>query len=246
MKKALILAVLLVCSLPLASDAQMLQGIVGASVTTSTPTIVVTTKTATGGNTSSSVSSVTATWSTALAAGESEFCTVGSYQSGETYTVTDSASNSLTAAAAQFNPAGMSSLYMQQFYITNIGGSVTSVTFHLSTATTYPAIECNSATGVKASGALDGTPCTASWATSGAVNCGSAIVTTGKDLIYCGYFGSGGNAYTLGSGFTLGAQVATNISSQYLVQSSSGSITPTMTQNNTGDGGGMQCSAYLP
>lgn len=31
MKKALILAVLLVCSLPLASDAQMLQGIVGAS-----------------------------------------------------------------------------------------------------------------------------------------------------------------------------------------------------------------------
>ena len=36
MKKALILAVLLVCSLPLASDAQMLQGIVGAFTITTT------------------------------------------------------------------------------------------------------------------------------------------------------------------------------------------------------------------
>lgn len=205
--------------------------------------LTATTKTA-GNFSTTFVTSITATWGSNPAAGESVSCSVGGLTSALTYAVADSASNSYTAEGSQFSYTGAAgTIYAQNFHFFNLGGSISTVTFTPSSTSSHPFIACGTATDTGSGPSTDGS-CSGSAGSVTNVPCSSAITTTAADWVFCG--ADGNNNLSVGSGFTQGYLASSNnIMTQYLVQGSSGSITPAVTLASSASGG-LVCSAYKP
>jgi hypothetical protein len=187
-------------------------------------------------------SSVPCTWSSNPAAGETVVC--GAYNfagSPGTFSMTDSGSNSYTGETAHTGIDTTS--YMQIWYINvPLTGSISTNTVSATGTPSFLSITCNSYTGGAASSPTNGT-CVGDSTSGLPVTCGTSITTTAADYIMC--IGHNGGTLTAGTGFTLAASAGANVSSEYLVQGSAGTITPTMSQLASGDIT-FVCGAFKP
>lgn len=214
-----------------------MQIVMGAAPSVAAP--IATTKTCAGDTAGST--SVSCTPSTSYAIGESIVCGVNSLTTALTYTVTDSNSDTFTAQGSQttFNINGTNT-YAQNFYFLNLTTSISAVTFNMSGSGSFPSMMCQSATGVAAGGA-DGQ--STGSISSGTTLTSGSITTTAKDWLVCQGTTQGGITLSAGAGFTYSSHPNSNNGTEYLVQSSAGSITPTMTLDNSAFAG-IVCSAF--
>jgi hypothetical protein len=208
------------------------------------PNIIVTSKTCVANGSGLSVS---CTWSANPAAGESIFCGLVNINTLSGAAVTDSNNDSYSGAGSPYNftVPGVS-WWIQIFYFTNLPTSISTTTFSIPTSSASANMYCNSATGVKATGALDGSICTGKITSAGStVSCSSALSTSAADLIVALGGTAGGVSLSLGSGFTLGATTNNQQETEYLVQSASGSVTPSFGVSPSADAG-MVGAAFKP
>jgi hypothetical protein len=130
---------------------------------------------------------------------------------------------------------------MQFFYLAANPGGDTSTQIVYSVPGAYPILLCDSVTGM--TGPDTGVSCAGGYAAStGAVSCGTSMVTTSADYVFC--VGVGYPAtLSAGAGFTLGAIPYSWEASEYLVQGSPGTLTPTIV-NGTSAYVDIDCVAF--
>lgn len=189
----------------------------------------------------SSSTSVTCTWSSPLASGETANCAVYNFTVGGTYSMVDAGGNTYTPSpTGQVNLTGFtgggSGTNYEAFEAFSVSTGASTTTFSLTGTGNFPVIECYSTTG--GTGIFDG-PAVGVGNNSGSLSVN--IVPTGtKDLSSCVM--NVGSAYTItaGTGYTLIATIGSANTMQYKVLSASGSQAATSTISTT-VGADMMC-----
>jgi hypothetical protein len=232
------LLIILVMFLSITLRAQILAPILYQTAAASGSSIVVTAHTCHGQG-AGAVTAYPCSWNTAPVSGETSVGGVVAYSSGETYSVTDTNSATYTANGSQFNRDSVS--WTQGFYRVN-NASPPQTIFNLTPAAGYPGLMFIGTTGL--AGTPDGSCSVQIGSSVSTWSCDSPIVTTHADLIFCTVILPATGTFSTGTGFTLGPAAGTNVGTQYLVQSSSGSITPSVHYTVAGGIGQMVCYAY--
>lgn len=191
--------------------------------------------------------SVTCTWSVAPAAGEYVLMGVWANGTSTVFTLTDSASNTYTAATPVHTTTTLGTTTNSQLiYFGPLTAPITTSTLSES-GDSGAYIEMQGETALNLSASTDGSPCYADTTGTTAVTCGTSITTTvANDFIFCSAVTqTGGDTFSAGSGFTLGGILNVNNVTQYKIQSSTGALTPSITGSTTA-GATMSCAAFKP
>jgi hypothetical protein len=234
--KTIVLAALILLS---QANAQIVQQVIGTTAVQGPPPPSATAHTCTQYTGSSST---TCTFNVNPASGE--FIALSVWETGTgTVTVTDSASHSYTSAAALHTATTVSGVSTQMFYYGPLTAGISTITA-TSTSASGTLVIADTFTGI--AGPVDGTICYADATGTTAVNCGTAITTTvANDAIFCAAYASGGGL-TIGTGFTALVGSGTTGFSQYKIQATTGSITPTAVLSSSSDTATMSCAAFKP
>lgn len=196
-------------------------------------------------NGSGTATSEACTPSTNIPSGNYIFCAANTYNTGQTYSVTDSHSDTFTSTGAVVSWADGGSSSYQQLFWGKAGAAITSVTMSItagSGSSNYPTIVCQTASDSGSSPALDGSQCYQG-TTNSPYTCSSALTLAAQDYVVGFSVVNGSSTWTAGSGFTLGSTPQSTIQMEYGLFSTS--VTPSIT-NADNNAGGILAAAFKP